>query len=161
MQCPSCGVDALAGSRWCSVCHVNLLDPSLGRLASPGKRLGAYVLDVVLPVVIILLLIGVSGAAGAASERLGMTVLVLGLIGFLLGELLLFARGTTPGKAALGMRVVKEDGRPAGFLTMLLREWIGKLISGFFLGVGYLWIVLDRDRQAWHDKLASTYVVER
>ena len=74
---------------------------------------------------------------------------------------MLFARGTTLGKAALGMRVVKEDGRPAGFLTMLFREWIGNLISGFFLGVGYLWIVLDRDRQAWHDKLASTYVVER
>jgi len=44
---------------------------------------------------------------------------------------------------------------------MLLREWIGRWLSGLLFGLGYLWILLDKDRQAWHDKLASTYVVER
>jgi len=43
---------------------------------------------------------------------------------------------------------------------MLVREWVGKLISGMVLSLGYLWILLDRDRQRWHDKLVSTYVIE-
>ena len=58
------------------------------------------------------------------------------------------------------MRVVKEDGTNANFFTMLVREWIGKWISGLILSLGFLWILLDRDNQGWHDKLMSTYVVE-
>ncbi|MCL6558264.1 MAG: RDD family protein, partial [Firmicutes bacterium] len=46
-----------------------------------------------------------------------------------------------------------------GFLTMLIREWIGKWISGLILGLGFLWILFDRDNQGWHDKLMSTYVI--
>ena len=56
------------------------------------------------------------------------------------------------------MRVIKEDGTPAGFMTMLLREWIGKWISGLILLLGFLWILFDKDNQGWHDKLMSTYV---
>lgn len=52
-----------------------------------------------------------------------------------------------PGKNLLGMRVIKEDGRHAGFLTMLIREWVGKWISGLILGLGFLWILFDRDNQ--------------
>src|SRR5690606_15441256 len=47
----------------------------------------------------------------------------------------------------------------AGFLTMLFREWIGKWISGLIFGLGFLWILFDRDNQGWHAKIASTYVV--
>lgn len=43
---------------------------------------------------------------------------------------------------------------------MLIREWIGKAISGLLLSLGFLWILFDRDKQGWHDKLMSTYVVE-
>lgn len=71
----------------------------------------------------------------------------------------LFSRGTTPGKNLLGMRVIKEDGQHAGFLTMLIRECIGKWISGLVFALGFLWILFDRDNQGWHDKLMSTYVI--
>ena len=57
------------------------------------------------------------------------------------------------------MRVVKENGTPATFWTMLFREWIGKIISGMIFSLGYLWILIDKERQGWHDKLASTYVI--
>jgi uncharacterized RDD family membrane protein YckC len=63
----------------------------------------------------------------------------------------LFWQGTTPGKNLLNMQVVKEDGQRAGFGTMLFTEWIGKWVSGFVFGLGYLWILSDKDRQAWHD----------
>ena len=74
--------------------------------------------------------------------------------------LVLFARGTTPGKHLLRMRVIKENGANAGFLTMLGREWIGKWISGMVFSLGYIWILIDREHQGWHDKLLATYVVE-
>ena len=43
-------------------------------------------------------------------------------------------------------------------MTMLLREWVGKRLSGMVVGVGFLWIVFDKDNQGWHDTLMSTYV---
>jgi uncharacterized RDD family membrane protein YckC len=71
----------------------------------------------------------------------------------------LFA-GDNSGQENAGNAVVKETGAGAGFGTMLVREWIGKWISGLIFGLGYLWILIDKDRQGWHDKLVSTYVVE-
>jgi uncharacterized RDD family membrane protein YckC len=43
---------------------------------------------------------------------------------------------------------------------MLGREWIGKWISAVVFFLGYLWILFDPERQGWHDKLMSTWVVE-
>jgi uncharacterized RDD family membrane protein YckC len=43
---------------------------------------------------------------------------------------------------------------------MLVREIVGKTISGAVFLLGYLWILFDRERQGWHDKLANTYVVQ-
>jgi uncharacterized RDD family membrane protein YckC len=167
--CPSCNAEVPAGVRWCGICHGNLVDRNIGRLASPGKRLGASILDWVIPFVAFLLIIlvgGLFGGLGAAAggEQAGGAIgLLLGfalLIAYIVWAFKLFARGTTPGKKLLGMRVVKEGGQQAGFGTMLVREWIGKVISGMVFSLGFLWILFDRDRQGWHDKLVSTYVVE-
>ena len=70
-----------------------------------------------------------------------------------------WAKSTSPGKWLLGMRVYRTSGQRAGFLMMLLRETIGKFISGLILGLGYLWILFDRDKQGWHDKIVSTVVI--
>ena len=164
-NCPSCNADVVAGSRWCPLCQTNLLNPGIGRLASPGKRLGAYFLDLLVPLVALFLILGVAGGvAGAAGTEEGADLgLLLGLLlfaAYVIYAFLLFAQGTTPGKKLLGMRVVTQDGRNAGFFTMLIREWIGKAISGLILSLGFLWILFDRDKQGWHDKLMSTYVVQ-
>ena len=57
------------------------------------------------------------------------------------------------------MRVIKEDGAPAGFMTMLVREWIGKWISRLILSLGFLRLLLDKDNPGWHDKLMNTSVI--
>jgi len=44
---------------------------------------------------------------------------------------------------------------------MLLRETLGKWVSGWFLGLGWFWAIWDRDAQAWHDKIAGTVVLYR
>ena len=158
MNCPSCNAPILAGSRWCGICHKNTQDPSIGRLASPGKRLGAYVLDIAVPSVVVMIVM-MMGAAGGDSG-IGFIIGAVLLLAYAVYALMLFAQGTTPGKKMLGMRVVKEDGSTAGFLTMLLREWVGKFISAMIFYLGFLWILFDRDKQGWHDKLTSTYVID-
>jgi len=85
----------------------------------------------------------------------GVSILFLGI------QIYFWTKGTTLGKWLLGMWVVYEDGCPASFGTMLVRELIGKLISDLAFGLGYLWILLDAQHQGWHDKLVRTYVVLR
>jgi uncharacterized RDD family membrane protein YckC len=164
-NCPSCSTEVAAGARWCGICHTNVVNQSIGRLASPGRRLGAYFLDVFVPLVAILVMFGIAGAgvSTGTDEGAGLGVIAGGLlfVAYIVWAFILFAKGTTPGKLILGMRVIKEDGRRAGFFTMLIREWIGKAISGMILSLGFLWILFDRDNQGWHDKLMSTYVIRR
>jgi len=66
--------------------------------------------------------------------------------------------GQTPGKALLGVRVVCCDGRKLGFFRALLR-YTGYLVSALPLGLGFLWVLVDDRRQAFHDRLAGTFVV--
>ena len=111
-----------------------------------------YFLDMLVPLVAVFvaLFLGIGG-----SGPLGFGLFVA----YVIWAFVLFARGTTPGKNFLGIRVVKEDGISAGFWTMLIREWIGKTISGLIFALGFIWILFDRDNQGWHDKLMRTYVV--
>ena len=65
--------------------------------------------------------------------------------------------GQTPGKLLMKIRVIKTDGSPISDSDAVLR-YIGYLLDSFFF-VGWLWALFDNKRQAWHDKLAHTYVV--
>jgi len=93
-------------------------------------------------------------------------------IGLLLGlgyPALLLSRGgerngQTWGKQALGIRVVRNDGRPLTVGVAVLREGVGKQLLTIvtfyaYALVDYLWPLGDRENQALHDKLASTHVV--
>jgi predicted anti-sigma-YlaC factor YlaD len=44
---------------------------------------------------------------------------------------------------------------------MLVREIVGKFVSGLFLGIGYFWAIFDKEGQAWHDKIAGTVVTRQ
>ena len=163
-NCPSCNNEVPAGSRWCPICHQNVIGKDLGTLASPGRRLGAHLLDIIVPYAALILFISVSGIESLADkgEGSGLRILlaVAVLSAYVIWAFILFARATTPGKKILGMRVVKENGNRAGFLTMLFREVIGKFISAIVVLLGFIWILFDKENQGWHDKLASTYVIK-
>ena len=66
--------------------------------------------------------------------------------------------GQTPGKFALGLRVVKLDGAPISDVDAVIRA-IGYQVSALLFGLGYLWALIDGKNQTWHDKLARTVVV--
>jgi len=68
------------------------------------------------------------------------------------------ATGQTPGKMLLKLRVVQPSGEPIGFGTAFLR-WVGYIISSAVVLIGFVWVVFDRKKQAWHDKIAGTVVV--
>lgn len=66
--------------------------------------------------------------------------------------------GQTPGKFALGIKVIKADGSELTDTDAVIRA-IGYNISAFLFGLGFLWALLDRNNQTWHDKIGRTYVV--
>lgn len=73
--------------------------------------------------------------------------------------LMVLFNGQTLGKMLLKLRVIKKRGGRITILDAILRNVVGYTISQIFL-VGYLWAVFDREKQAWHDKMAGTVVVD-
>ena len=66
--------------------------------------------------------------------------------------------GWSPGKRAVGLRIVMEEGGPPGVERGFART-VGSLVSGLAFLLGYLWALWDPRTQTWHDKMAGTYVV--
>ena len=160
-ECPVCGRDPGPGIA-CRFCGQLFSLPSGVRLSSPGRRLGAYLLDglvLMIAVVIDLVILGTGGAV----------VTGIAFVGWLVWALVVWARGQTPGKQLLGMRTVTlRSGRRATWGTMLVREFLLKfllfgLIVSLTLGLGlilYFWLLWDAKRQELWDKMVGTIVVD-
>jgi uncharacterized RDD family membrane protein YckC len=119
---------------------IAMLDPSI-TLCSAWRRLGAYLLDLLLAVVTL-------------------------LIGWLVWSIIVWQRGQTPAKQLLGMRVLnRETGRGAGGWKMFAREipckWVVGLAANITLvgWVMYFWLLWDAERQELWDKMVNTVVV--
>lgn len=67
-------------------------------------------------------------------------------------------RGTTVGGIVFGLKVVRLDDRPVDWPTAIVRA-LASFLSLFAAGLGFLWVIWDAERQAWHDKIAGTVVV--
>ena len=65
--------------------------------------------------------------------------------------------GRTPGKQLFGVRVIDRKGHHPGFVRSFVRA-VCYGISAIFL-VGFVWAAFDRRNQAFHDKIARTFVV--
>jgi uncharacterized RDD family membrane protein YckC len=67
--------------------------------------------------------------------------------------------GQTIAKSVLGIKVVGLNGQPLSVGRALLR-YLGYIVSALPLSLGFLWIVFDKQRQGWHDKIASSYAID-
>lgn len=67
--------------------------------------------------------------------------------------------GATPGKAALGLRVVRSDGRPLKAPQAALRS-LAYSVSSLVLYAGFLTVLIDDRRRGLHDMLSGTVVVQ-
>jgi uncharacterized RDD family membrane protein YckC len=68
-------------------------------------------------------------------------------------------KGTTLGGIICQLRLVRVDGGRVGFPDALVRGLTG-IFSLAVVGLGFLWMLKDPERQTWHDRVAGTYVVK-
>ena len=119
-----------------------------------GRRLVAVLIDAVILAIVNQILSGATGQDPTASSGLSTLIGIAYTIGFWLTW-----NGQTPGKRVMGIRIVKADGTPFGLVPAILR-YVGYFVSAIVLLIGFIWILFDKDKQGWHDKIAGTYVVK-
>jgi uncharacterized RDD family membrane protein YckC len=66
----------------------------------------------------------------------------------------------TPGKMLIGIKVVRSDGETISFLRAVAR-YFATIPSGILLGVGYLMAGFTARKQALHDMICDTVVVDK
>ena len=115
-------------------------------------RMGALLIDVIL-IGILLSFTWHPGPFGSPSGT-RWHLLVLASYGALMWKL----KGATIGGIVFDLQVVRVDGRPLDWATAIVRA-LSCFLSLFIFGLGFIWIAVDHERQAWHDKIAGTVVV--
>ena len=65
----------------------------------------------------------------------------------------------TPGKLLMDCYIVDAIHRGRASNKQLILRYLGYILSTLPLGLGFLWILFDRRKQGWHDKLAGTLVI--
>ena len=130
--------------------------PSTGLLAFPRarfiERLGAFTLDFIL-IVMVAQTLNLDRYADWPLGRVGMLLAIGYHVGFWTW------RGTTLGGIICQLRVTRTDGAVLQFPDALVRGLTG-IFSLAVMGLGFLWVLRDPERQAWHDRVAGTYVVK-
>lgn len=69
-----------------------------------------------------------------------------------------FTAGQTIGNSVMGLRVVRLNGVRLSVLRALAR-YIFLWLSVIPFGLGILWILVDDQRQGWHDSIVGTCVI--
>ncbi|NUL43931.1 FHA domain-containing protein [Cellulosimicrobium funkei] len=145
--------------------------------APAGKRLAAWVIDQIIPALVVGITAGatlpaVLDSAGAAQQEalatFTMALLIASVVSLAYTVWLWgwqASAGKTPGNLVLGLRVTSEEGTPAGWGPIFLR-WVIISVSGIVPVIGPVLMLLsniwdtNHQRQGWHDKVARTLVVD-
>ena len=133
------------------------------------RRTGAYLFDAIGLAIITSIIggilypapavpIGSSGDDFATAYSRGSGFNLLVNAAYFVG-LWVYWNGQTLGMKVLGIKVVKTDGSALTLSTGIIR-FIGLIISFICLLIGVIWVAFDANKQGWHDKIASTYVVK-
>ena len=67
--------------------------------------------------------------------------------------------GQSWGRGYMKIKVVDYSGEPIGFWRALFRNLFALFISAPPIYLGFLWIIWDSSKQAWHDKVFRTIVI--
>jgi uncharacterized RDD family membrane protein YckC len=115
--------------------------------ASFMDRLAAFVLDC--------LLVGIANAFLDVGNRDGEYFIMLFVY-----HLAFWAwRGTTLGGIIIGLKIVRTHGAEMRVVDAIVRG-LSAVFSVVAMGIGCLWMLQDRERQMWHDKIAGTLVIK-
>ncbi len=137
------------------------------RVARLGSRAAAALLDTVIQVVLLIALVVVFGRLGPGIDpAVVVTLLIVTLVAIFLGYPVGFETlwgGRTPGKAVMGLRVVRDDGGPERFRHALLRGLVGLFVerppSPFFFVAVIASLASERGKRLG-DVAAGTLVLQ-
>jgi uncharacterized RDD family membrane protein YckC len=187
LACSQCGralaqsdLVHIAGSWVCADCKPAFLSrvmasgaagasPLAWRYGGFWIRVGARLIDGILLATaqasIALLFFGTFGAQFSPtvtrSKSMGLQVgfqVVSYTIAIVYEAAFLHYRGATPGKMALGLKVIRSDGGPLGWGVSFGR-YLMHLISGLILLIGYIMVGFDNEKRALHDRVCDTRVI--
>lgn len=96
--------------------------------------------------------------APAMLGVIGLSVLISIALGVVYEVYFLTAHGATPGKMALGLRVIRADDGPISPMLALGRHF-ALWVSAFILMIGYIMAAFDPEKRALHDRICETRVV--
>jgi uncharacterized RDD family membrane protein YckC len=172
MNCPACGQLNHSTTRFCTACGSALAGPApafrgpVQHYAGFGRRVGAFVIDMLL--VYVVLFVGgavwiTQGMKG--NPQLNAWILLLYPAVWAVGWLYwagLESSGLqgTVGKRAAGLMVTDIAGQRISFGRATGR-YFGKILSAMLFYVGFLMAAFTDKKQALHDMLSGTLVVLR
>jgi uncharacterized RDD family membrane protein YckC len=124
-----------------------------GPRAGFWRRFAAAFIDGLLIGIVASVVLAVIGGSIAVRELIQI-VLSIGYFAYFEGS-----TGQTLGKRALGIRVIDFNGGGViGYQRAAVR-YLASIVSAICLFIGYLWMLWDKEKQTWHDKLSNSVVV--
>lgn len=136
------------------------------------NRLIAWIIDHIIVVVLSFLFVAIVGlisrvigqTTGGLPEPFALLlsqtlILPVILLPFLYYGYFWSTKAQSIGMGMMNIKVIKKNRENLSFLMAGLRGTVGYWISGFIVGIGYLWALFDAQQEAWHDKLFSTTVL--
>lgn len=133
--------------------------------ARPVVRFIAFLTDFLIKLTVYFLIFGLVLKSGEIERVLDGFLIVIILYIYLSLILPVFfsyltaKAGGSPGKIICGIAVTDEDGKYLSFRSSLFRYFVGYNLSAMFLGLGYLWILIDDKRRGWHDLASRSQVI--
>ncbi len=199
MFCPKCGKETDASGKFCQWCGADITSvpakpvalpeedegPEVGVYAGLGRRLIAFIVDIILILLIGVVTItffsltnGIKYAyylsvqrapidslteAGTLDAAVSPIVAALGMLIFIVPWL--YYAGfessrsqATPGKLLMRIVVTDLEGNKPTFARATLRHF-AKFISAIIIFIGFLMIGLTKKKQGLHDKIARCLVL--
>lgn len=129
------------------------------RLAGPAVRALAWLLDFLIRFAIYIGLSMVLGFLGEAG--MGVMLILIFLLEWFYPVLFeVYRGGATPGKSAMGIKVLQDDGTPVGWPASMVRNLLRAAdFLPLFYGFGLITTLLNRDFKRLGDLAAGTVVV--
>jgi uncharacterized RDD family membrane protein YckC len=95
--------------------------------------------------------------AGSTTAKVFFVYLVL--LAYLFFAWFWIHGGQTLGMRAWKVKLIRQDGMTISWGQAFLR-FCYSIVSWVPLGAGYLWSLIDKDKQAWHDKASHSYLID-
>ena len=159
--CPDCGTELGEEENFCSSCEARVRVLGIEK-ASIGARFASYIIDFHILVVFRIFINSILSFILPEYSYEPIAFTTTNLFFFIIDVsyfIYFFGKSQTLGMMVTKVKLCMTDGTyPIGYKKGAIRL-IGMGISEAAIGLGFLWILIDKNRQGWHDKIAGTYVV--